>query len=42
MKTMMTAITNVEYVDFASLLPISCLLEEALNSQFHLQVGIKG
>ena len=41
-KTMTTAITNGEYVDFATLLPISCLLEEARNSQLHLQVGAQG
>lgn len=33
MKTAATTITNGEYVDFATLLPISSLLEEARNSQ---------
>ena len=41
-KTTTTAITNGEYVDFATLLPISSLLEEARNSQLHLQVGAQG
>lgn len=38
-KTTTTAITNSEYVDFATLLLISSLLEKAQNSQLHLQVG---
>jgi len=41
-KTTTTAITNGEYVDFATLLPISSLLEEVRNSQLHLQVGAQG
>ena len=41
-KAMMTAIMNDEYVDFATLLPISSLLEEARNSKLHLQVGAQG
>ena len=41
-KTTTTAITNGEYVDFATLLPISSLLEQARNSQLHLQVGAQG
>lgn len=39
---MTTAIANGEYVDFATLLPISSLLMEARNSQLHLQVGALG
>jgi len=42
MKTTTTAITNGEYVDFATLFPISSLLEEARNSQLNHQVGAKG
>ena len=41
-KTTMTDITNGEYVDCATLLPISSLLEEARKSQLHLQVGAQG
>ena len=41
-KTMTTVITKYGYVDFATLLPISSLLEEARNSQLHLQVGAQG
>ena len=41
-KTTTTAITNGEYVDFATLLPISSLLEDALNSQLKLTVGEQG
>lgn len=41
-KAMMTAITSSEYVDFATLLPISSLLEEARNSQLQLQYGTQG
>ena len=42
MKATMTAIMNGEYVDFATLLPISSLLEEAWNSKLHLQGGAQG
>lgn len=41
-KIMTTAITNGEHVDFAILLPISSLLEEAWNPQLKLQVGAQG
>ena len=41
-KTTTTAITNGEYVDFATLLPISSLLEEARNSHLQLQYGTQG
>ena len=41
-KTTTTATTNGEYLDFATLLPISSLLEGARNSQLHLQVGTQG
>lgn len=35
-KTTTTAITNGKYVDFATLLPISSLLDDSLNSQLRL------
>ena len=41
-KTTTTAITNGQYVDFATLLPISSLLEDALNSQLKRKVGEQG
>jgi len=42
MKTMTAAITDGEYVDFASLFPISFLLKKARSSQLELQVGAQG
>ena len=41
-KTITTAITNSEYVDFANLLPLSSLLNDTLNSQLSLKVGEQG
>ena len=37
-----SAITNGEYVDFASLLPLSSLLTDTINSQLNLKVGDQG
>ena len=41
-KTTTTAITNCEYVDFASLLPLYSLLTDAINSQLNLKIGEQG
>ena len=41
-KTITTAITNGEYVDFANLLPLFSLLNDTLNSQLSLKVGEQG
>ena len=41
-KATSTAITNGEYVDFASLLPLSSLLTDTINSQLNLKVGDQG
>ena len=38
-KPTSTAITNGEYGDFASLLPLSSLLTDTINSQLNLKVG---
>ena len=42
MKTTTTAIMNGDCVDFATLFPISSLLEEARNSQLRLHIGAQG